>query len=79
VSAGGYYYLLGFADSNLYSLQILDQAGRVRARRYMVIEDSELTFRDLRLSPTGLVYGLLVDQTKAHVIWWRSDLLLKGD
>ncbi len=79
VSANGYYYLLGFTDSNLYSLQILDQAGRVRARRYMVIEDSELTFRDLRLSPTGLVYGLLVDQTKAHVIWWRSDLLLKGD
>jgi hypothetical protein len=79
VSANGYYYLLGFADSNLYTLQILDQAGKVRARRYMVIEDSELTFRDLRLSPTGLVYGLLVDQTKAHVDWWRSDLLLKGD
>ncbi|MGA2762838.1 MAG: hypothetical protein ABSG17_05690 [Spirochaetia bacterium] len=79
VSANGFYYLLGFADSNLYTLQILDPSGRVRARRYMVIEDSELTFRDLRLSPTGLVYGLLVDQTKAHVTWWRSDLLLKGD
>ena len=79
VSANGFYYLLGFADSNLYALQILDPSGRVRARRYMVIEDSELTFRDLRLSPTGLVYGLLVDQTKAHVTWWRSDLLLKGD
>jgi hypothetical protein len=79
VSANGYYYLLGFADSNLYTLQILDQTGKVRARRYMVVEDSELTFRDLRLSPTGLVYGLLVDQTKAHVTWWRSDLLLKGD
>ncbi|MGA2615293.1 MAG: hypothetical protein ABSG38_17795 [Spirochaetia bacterium] len=79
VSANGFYYLLGFADSNLYTLQILDPAGRVRARRYMVIEDSELSFRDLRLSPTGLVYGLLVDQTKAHVTWWRSDLLLKGD
>jgi len=79
VSASGYYYLLGFADSNLYSLQILDPAGRVRAQRYIVIEDSELTFRDLRLSQTGLVYGLLVDQTTAHVIWWRSDLLLRRD
>ncbi len=79
VSANGFYYLLGFADSNLYTLQILDQGGRVRARRYMVIEDSELSFRDLRLSPTGLVYGLLVDQTRAHVTWWRSDMLLKGD
>jgi len=79
VSTNGSYYLLGFADSNLYSLQILDQAGRVRARRYVVIEDSELSFRDLRLSPAGLVYGLMVDQTKAHVTWWRSDMLLKGD
>ncbi len=79
IGANGFYYLLGFADSNLYTLQILDPAGRVRARRYMVIEDSELSFRDLKLSPTGLVYGLLVDQTKAHVTWWRSDLLLKGE
>ncbi len=79
VSARGYFYLLGYADSNLYTLQILDPAGRVRARRYMVIEDSELSFRDLHLSPTGLVYGLLVDQARAHVTWWRSDLLLKGD
>jgi len=79
VSEKGYLYLVGFADSNLYTLQILDPSGRVRARRYMVIEDSELSFRDLRLSPTGLVYGLLVDQTRAHVTWWRSDLLLKGD
>ena len=70
MSAGGYYYLLGFADSNLYTLQILDPAGRVRARRYMVIEDSELTFRDLHLSPTGLIYGLLVrpDQGARHLV-----------
>jgi hypothetical protein len=79
VGANGYYYLLGFADSNLYTLQILDPSGKVRARRHVIIEDSELTFRDLRLSPTGLIYGLLVDQTKAHATWWRSDLLLKGD
>ncbi|HVO39424.1 MAG TPA: hypothetical protein VMV03_10405 [Spirochaetia bacterium] len=79
VSSGGYYYLLGFADSNLYNLQILDPAGRARERRYVVIEDSELSFRDVHLSPTGLIYGLLVDQSKAHVTWWRSDLLLKGE
>ncbi len=79
VSTNGYYYLLGFADSNLYALQILDQMGRVRSRRYMVIEDSELTFRDVHLAPTGLIYGMLVDQTKAHVTWWRSDLLMKAE
>jgi hypothetical protein len=79
VSGNGSFYLLGFLDPNQYSLAILDPAGRVRERRYMVIEDSELTYRDLHLSPTGMIYGLLCDQTKAHVSWWRSDLLLKGD
>jgi hypothetical protein len=79
VSTAGYFSLLAYADTNLYTLQILDPAGRVRAQRYMVIEDSELTFRDLRLSSNGIVYGLLADQTRAHVSWWRSDLLLKGE
>jgi hypothetical protein len=79
VNGGGSYYLLGFLDPNLYALTVLDPGGRVRERRYMVIEDSELTYRDLHLSPTGMIYGLLCDQTRAHVSWWRSDLLLKGD
>jgi hypothetical protein len=79
VSANGYFTLMAYTDSNLYTLQLLDPLGRVKARRHMVIEDSELTFRDLRLSREGIIYGLLADQSRAHVSWWRSDLLLKGD
>ena len=71
--------MLAFADSNLYRLQVLDAAGRVRAQRYLLIEDSELTYRDLRLAPTGIIYGLLADQTRVHVSWWRSDQLLRGE
>jgi hypothetical protein len=79
VSAGGYFTLMAYTDSNLYTLQILDPTGKVKARRHMVIEDSELTFRDLRLSSEGIIYGLLADQSRAHVSWWRSDMLLKGN
>ncbi|HEY9594147.1 MAG TPA: hypothetical protein VHE79_06705 [Spirochaetia bacterium] len=79
VSAGGYFYLLAYTDTNLYTLQILDTSGRVRARRHVVIEDSGLAFRDLHLSPTGILYGILADRTAAHISWWRSDLLLKGE
>jgi hypothetical protein len=79
VGASGNYYVLAFADSNLYRLQILDPAGRLRAQRSVIIEDSELTYRDIRLSPTGLIYGLLADQVRVHVSWWRSDLLLKRE
>lgn len=79
VNASGYFSLLAYTDSNLYTLLIIDPAGRVRARRHMVIEDSELTFRDLHLSSEGIIYGLLANQSRAHVSWWRSDLLLKGE
>jgi hypothetical protein len=79
VNASGYFSLLAYTDSNLYTLLILDPAGKVRARRHMVIEDSELTFRDLHLSSEGIIYGLLANQNRAHVSWWRSDLLLKGE
>lgn len=79
VSSKGSYYLLGYSDSNLYTLSVLESQGRVRERRYVVIEDSELTFRDLRLTPSGLLYGLLCDARRAHVAWWRSDSLLKGE
>jgi hypothetical protein len=79
VSASGYFTLMAYTDSNLYTLMVLDPAGKVKARRHMVIEDSELTFRDLRLSREGIIYGLLADQSRAHVSWWRADLLLKGD
>ena len=79
VSTGGYFYLLAYTDTNLYTLQIVDPTGRVRAQRRVVIEDSELAFRDIHLSSTGIIYGLLADKSTAHVSWWRSDLLLKGE
>ena len=63
VSTGGYFYLLAYTDTNLYTLQIVDPSGRVRAQRRVVIEDSELTFRDIHLSSTGIIYGLLADKS----------------
>ncbi|MCX7032023.1 MAG: hypothetical protein NTU62_18140 [Spirochaetes bacterium] len=77
--SNGHLYLLGYTDSNLYNLIILGLDGRVRGRAYVVIEDSELTYRDTHLSPSGIIYGLLCGQAKADVSWWRSDRLLKAD
>jgi hypothetical protein len=77
--SNGHLYLLGYSDSNLYNLVILGLDGRIRGRAYVVIEDSELTFRDTHLSPSGIIYGLLCGQAKADVSWWRSDRLLKAD
>jgi hypothetical protein len=77
--SNGHLYLLGYTDSNLYNLVILGLDGRIRGRAYVVIEDSELTYRDTHLSASGIIYGLLCGQAKADVSWWRSDRLLKAD
>ena len=79
IGSGGYYYLLAYTDTNVYTLQVLDASGTVRARRRLAIEDSTLTFRDLHLSSSGIIYGLFSDQDKAWISWWRSDLALKGE
>jgi len=78
LSASGMYYLLAYTDTNLYTLQILDREGRLKATRRVVMEDSELTFRDVHLTSGGLLYGLFADRTHARVSWWRSDLLPTG-
>jgi hypothetical protein len=77
--SNGHLYLLGYTDSNLYNLVILGLDGRVRGRAYMVVEDSELTYRDTHLAPSGIIYGLLCGQARADVSWWRADRLLKAD
>jgi len=78
VSTSGYFYLLAATDNNLYTLQILDRNGRLAAQRRVVIEDSELAFRDLHLDSNGILYGLMADRTRARIALWRSDLMLKG-
>ena len=77
--SNGHLYLLGYTDSNLYNLVILGLDGRVRGRAWMVIEDSELTYRDTHLAPSGIIYGLLCGRARADISWWRADRLLKAD
>lgn len=77
--SNGHLYLLGYSDSNLFNLVVLGRDGRTRGRAYVVIEDSELSYRDVRLAPSGIIYGLLCGQTKADVAWWRADRLLKAE
>ncbi len=79
VSSDGSLFLLAYTDANLYTLQILNSSGRLIASRRMVIEDSELTYREVHLSSTGILYGLLADRTKARISWWRSDQLASGE
>jgi hypothetical protein len=79
VSKSGHFFLLRGESPNLYQLLILDSLGKIAGRRYLVMEDSELYFREIRLSSAGILYGLLCEEYDAKIVWWRSDKLLHSD
>ena len=79
VSAGKAFFLLRREDANLFRLHILDRDGKRVAKRYLVMEDSELFFKELSLSPSGIIYALLGEEYEAKLVWWRSDKLLRDD
>ena len=77
INAGGYFFLLRREDANLFQLVILEPGGRELARRYLVMEDSELYYKEVGLSAGGIVYALLGEEHDARIVWWRSDRLVR--
>jgi hypothetical protein len=74
---GGYYFLLRREDANLFQLLIAEPSGRELTRRYLVVEDSELFYKQMGMSASGIVYALLGEEYEAKVVWWRSDRLVR--
>ncbi|MBN2552255.1 MAG: hypothetical protein JXB06_05775 [Spirochaetales bacterium] len=77
VNSKGAFFLLRREEANLFQLLILDRQGQEVARRSMVMEDSELFYKEVRLSAGGIIYALLGEEYRATVVWWRSDRLLR--
>ncbi len=71
------FFFLKYNDLNRYTLLTLDSNGSVIEKRIIVLEDSQLAFEYLRLSPRGIIYGLIADNKSANVVWWRSDKILE--
>ncbi|MBN1835422.1 MAG: hypothetical protein JW820_06190 [Spirochaetales bacterium] len=76
-SEGGQFFLLRREDANLFQLLILESGGRELARRYVVMEDSELYYKQVGLSASGILYALLGEEYEAKIVWWRSDRLVR--
>jgi hypothetical protein len=71
------FFLLRREEANLFQLLILDAKGDEVARRSLVMEDSELFYKEVRLSASGIIYALLGEEYQAQIVWWRSDRLLR--
>jgi len=78
VSSRRAFYLLRREEANVFQLLVLDSEGKKLARRHLVMEDAELFYKEVRLSPTGIIYALLGEEFRARAVWWRSDRLVDG-
>jgi len=77
VSSGDAFFLLRREEANLFQLLVLDAKGGEVARRSIIMEDSELFYKEVKLSPDGIIYALLGEEYQAQIVWWRSDRLLR--
>lgn len=59
-----------------YSIEMLDtRSGRILSRT-LKIQDDELAYNALALSPDGILSALLATPWQASVVWWRTDALI---
>jgi hypothetical protein len=77
VNSSDAFFLLRREEANLFQLLILNEKGEEVARRSLVMEDSELFYKEVRLSAEGIIYALLGEEYQAQIVWWRSDRLLR--
>ena len=52
---------------------------RAAVTKNITIEDTALHFKYITLSSSGIIYGMLADDSKVNIVWWRSDKLLKEE
>lgn len=77
VTTGGRLFLTRREDERTHSLVVLGRGGRVVTRRRFALDEAGLGFVSLGMSAGGVLYGLLAEEARARVVWWRSDLLLE--
>jgi hypothetical protein len=72
---GGHLFLLSQQSTTESQLLILNSGGRVVRRRTLEIDYDEVVYRDLYVSETGILSGLLATREDVRVVWWRTDKL----
>ena len=76
VTTDGLLFLTRRENEQSHALVVLGRGGRVVTRRLFGLDDAGLGFAALGMSAGGVVYGLLAEEERARVVWWRSDLLV---
>lgn len=73
---GEHLYLLSRESEERSQLMIMKADGRVLRRRYLSFTENETVYRDVHVSPNGIVTALLGYRDRAEIAWWRTDSLI---
>ena len=80
IAKGGQIFLMFPVDDG-YSILVLPSESTAQAgqnRGFMRVDEEELQFNVFNLSANGIISGLLADEWKAKLVWWRTDKII-GD
>ncbi len=76
ITSSGYYFLIRPESQDQHSLLVLNRDGSINSVRNIMMDDSEIFYKNLYLSRKGIIIGLLCYFREAKVVWWRSDKLI---
>ncbi len=79
VNENGYYFLVHPEGINDMRLLILDKKGNTYKTRILKVDDSdtsELYYKYIHMSDSGIISGFLCFKEWVKVVWWRTDKLV---
>ncbi|MCD1654546.1 hypothetical protein K7J14_07480 [Treponema zuelzerae] len=75
VTASGWFFL-STPSSDGYTIEMMDvKSGRIISRT-LQIQNEELAYNAMALSPDGILSALLATPWQSSVVWWRTDALI---
>ncbi|MDR2808610.1 MAG: hypothetical protein LBB43_06365 [Spirochaetaceae bacterium] len=84
-----FYSLMGAAQSNRlflsfpeeqgYALMILSLDSYEQKHSFIQVYDDEMQFQVFTVSPEGIISALLLNESIAKIVWWRSDMLFESE
>ena len=72
------FFLVAPHGPNTFEVLLYRRNGTVIARRYIEIGENDIHYRDLFVTPTGVLSALLAKEEQVEIVWWRTDKLLEA-
>ena len=73
---GWYFFLL--TEKNGYSVMMIAPNGNKIIKRNITLDFSKLRYYNISLANNGIIIGLLSDDEKTSVVWWRTDSIIEN-